>query len=232
MTDIDTTLQTPPEITIDSPMADNEIFLGTIIGDAYEPNKQGKYQWHLTVKPVDFSIGGSTGAFHTYSYLSENKKSKFANMKAGFAGLGLPGTTGFAKGQLLGLVAWFERRDINAGKNKDTGEDFIFEGVLIPTRLGTAEEIERGKAIYAGTGNADAPAAAAPDLEWDDATTDTVVSFLEGKSKREFQSAAAKSTFAPPIKSAIMSGKALKYLLEAELVELDDEGKVRVLQAA
>lgn len=210
----------------------SEPFLAVVACDEWvESDKvEGGIQWHLAVKPADIPIKGATGAFHTFYKPSEYKNSKMGAALAGLTKV-FDDSIQIGVGQLLGKVCWWERKDIPYGTNKESGEQMVAKGVLVPVRTATDAEIQhcetRVGAIESGT-----PAGQAPTVEAADVTTlsvedaEAILGVLEGKKKRVFQIAAAKSTLHPSLKQAIIDGTALEFLLETGMATLDEEGAV------
>lgn len=198
-------------------------FLGVILKDTWEPGDFGT-QYAFGVKPVDFEIHGKTGAFHHWYPASTRTNSKMGYLLTGFRTAGYDAATPLGEGKLVGTVGWFIRKNIPFGKDKATGQPIVAEGVLIPTRLATPDEIARA--------NGEAPAAAAASLEWNREQVDAVLEAIVGKTKTQMQVAAARATIAPELKNAILRGTALTYLMDNGVVEIDDSGVIRSLVTA
>lgn len=207
--------------TLDDELLEEEPFLAVIVVDQLEPGKFKGPQWHLGVKPVDFVLQGKTGAFHEYYALSKAARSKMGAAVTGFRGAGVKSLR-IGKGDLIGTVLWFVRRDIRFGKGSD-GQPIVAQNVLVPFKTADEAEVTRGKAVYSG--EPVVPAAAS--LEWDEAKIEAVMGVIAGFKPTEIQRVAIKSPLESSLKQAILSGAALDHLLASGVAVLDADGKVQ-----
>lgn len=210
-------------------------FLGQIVVDEFVPGRHGD-QWHTAVKPLEYSIGGKTGAFHTYAKVSTVAHSVMGAQILAFRttfGTRDPDTGAerkIGRGQLNGLVAWFVRRDIKFGKDKLTGEDMKAEGVLIPIRLPSPEESAR---LAAGPAPALTAEAAPPPAKaaWTPEEVAAVLALIGGKKPVEYVRAATQAPgLSAEVKNAVLNGDAVRYLTEHGLVTTAPDGTVTVLE--
>jgi hypothetical protein len=217
--------QTPagiPEIRVGDKLSNESApFLGVVTVDQWEEGKYGT-QWHLAVRPVEFSLQGETGAFHTYYGASTRKRSKMGAFLAGARAVSALDGKRLGHGEMIGLTCWWVRRDISFGKD-DEGEERIASGVLVPVKSATDEELARA--------GSPSEAATPADPEWTDEEIQAVLAVLDGKRPSEAQVAAAKARLSPELKNAIFSGHAIEYLTRQHMIELDGEGRVRLLES-
>jgi hypothetical protein len=213
-----------PDIKIGQEVVEAAPWLGQIVVDEWVPGEWGM-QWHLAVKPVDFSIGGKTGSFHTYYTLPKGdtirKNSKFGTVLEAMAQV-FDKSVSIGQGVLVGQCAIWMRRDITFGKDKQ-GEPMVAEGVLVPVKKATAEESARA------TSGGPAPTPAQP--EWTEEEIEQVLHVIGGLPAKDLTRAAARSELSPKLKNAVMSGVAVDYLTAQGLIELAD-GKVVLIEDA
>lgn len=225
----------PPKMGLGDATQDYGEFLGIITVDEWIQGKEGGWQWHICVKPTDFDVQGQTQAFHTWYKYSDRKNSKMGIAHEAMLGLPelFPKGTELGQGNLVGKAAWWTRQDIEFGKDKNTGEVFKAEGVLIPVRTATDEETKRAVAKMNGQSSAAAPVEAASATEIDDADLEAAVKLIDGKSRAQIQMAVARDKALPKeVKAALLSGELVTQLAEAGLVSLDDEGVAHAAVAA
>lgn len=202
---------------------DSAEFLGVVTIDQWEPGKFGP-QWHLGVRPVHYQLKGESGAFQTWYSPSTKKNSKMGAAIKAMAGLPSVFTkdTKIGRQQLIGKVCHWVRRDMQFGKDQ-SGERITAEGVLIPTREATAEEV--GEATNALSGIV-AVEPASP--EYTDEDVEALVALLEGKTSQEAQIAAGRARgLTGELKNAILSGQALSSLLERGVVVVQSDGRIQ-----
>jgi hypothetical protein len=231
------------EDTIGMQLEEEQPFLGEIRADEYVPGKYKGPQWHLAVLPLEFEVRGKTGMFHQYYNRSSQARSTMGAAVIGFKQNRIFGpSTRIGKGDLVGTVAWFVKRDLKFGRDRQTGQQIISEGVLIPIRAATAEEQAlAGTVTPAVTGesateNGTAAAAPSSNLEWTSDQIDAVLNVIEGHATTEFQSlvipkSGAGNKLARELKTAILSGAALRYLTANKYADMVD-GKVARGEAA
>lgn len=230
-----TDLGARPSLTIGQDMQEQEQygpFLGVVVVDDWEPpraedieratpDKPARWRLHIAIKPVDFEIGGDTGAFNKWLSHSDRTNSALGAFKEGLKEM-VPTEMRIGEGDLLGLVALWERRTIVFGKAKD-GTDMKAENIPIPLRPATPEEEARGKAVFEGRKVvAEAvPAAEAADLS--EADVATVLKLIAGKKRGELQTAIfGDKTLSREVKQSVMSGKLLEQLVAEGKVTLTD----------
>lgn len=219
---LDETVRPSKPFSVGMDLTDDDFgeFLGQILKDTWEPGDFGT-QYAFAVKPVDFEIQGKTGAFHHWYPASTKSNSKMGYLLTGFRSAGYDPSTPIGEGKLVGTVGWFIRKNIQFGKDRTTNNPIVAEGVLIPTRMATPEEIARAN------GETAAPATAA--LEWTREQVDAVIEEIDGKTKQQMQITASRSKLAPELKNAILRGTALTYLVDNGCVEIDESGVIRSL---
>jgi hypothetical protein len=202
-----------PELKVGMKLVEAEPFLGVCCIDQYE---QGDYgiQVHIGVKPLDKKLEGKagTGMYHTYYTPSEVARSKCGYLMAG-CGEVFPKGTPVGQGALLGTVAWWVRKDIEFGKNRDTGDVIKAGGVLIPVKKASDEEQARAGEVdvAAVKQEEDRP-------EWSDDEVEAVLAVIEGIEKRKVARAAGSSKLPGKLKQAIINGTAIKHLEDAGLL--------------
>lgn len=215
-----------PTITVGMELAQEEPFLGVVLLDQHEEFDFG-WRVHIGVRPVDFEVGkgtaekAGTGMFHSQYPISASAKSKMGMFVAAMKGV-FPDGTPLGQGQLVGQVAIFVRRDIQFGKDKETGQPITASGTLIPLRAATDEERERALGSSAARG-IEMPVNGAQELPWNPEEITLLVSHLAGKTESEAQLAAAKSRLAPELKQALMKGTAAQQLIAHEYIEMVDD---------
>ena len=234
-------LEEAPDMGLDVKLQDAEPFLGEIVVDQWEAGKgferdgvmqPGKPQLHLGFKPLSFEIRGQTGMFHDYYNLSTAKRSKMGLLVTAFKELiGKPGTTPIqndvkiGKGQLIGTRAWFVRKDISFGVNRDTGNE-ITVNITLPVRLATQEDIDQYAVYTEGTRTA----GEAIPVNLTGYTADEIMALVEtyaGHTLKDAQRAVLKNKeMAPPLKNSVMTGESLKWLVAQGHVTVDADGVV------
>lgn len=208
-------------------------FDGEIVISQFEPGTYGP-QWHLAVRPLEFTLGGRTGAFHTYAKVNPGSPMK-ANSTAGKMKAALAVVLG-PKGydtidgedgqpvqrpipykitELVGQRARFERRTLTFGKNK-AGETMKAEQVLIAI----APYVEPGSVA----GNQGAA--------WSDEDVDVALSIVDGKTRTQARTAAAKSGASATVKNGLVGGALIDHLLEQDLIEQREDGTYAILVLA
>jgi hypothetical protein len=138
-----------PEISLDTP-AEHPRFLGIITVDevVVRQNKEGGQfkRWQYGVRPVDYKIGGKTGAWTRDYPISKVEGSIMLqvrdSLKKVFGVLKNEdgSTVTLGKGQLIGLVAMFERR-----LGKAFGREY--DGAVFAVEPATPEQIEKALAL-------------------------------------------------------------------------------------
>lgn len=211
---------TPPDFSLDEPMQDSAEFLATIVRDDWDQTKEGKWRWHLGFKPADFDVQGETQMLHDWYGLTDKKNSKMGALREAMAALPdvFPIGQGvkIGQGHYNGIVCWWTKTDIEFGKNRQTGEVYKSEGVHLPIRAATPEEIERARKRAAGGAVAPAAVDNTPVDLTDDQITQ-VIDVLNGHTKQEVQMALAREpgkSLPREIKSAILAGTLPQQLIE------------------
>ena len=144
-------------------------FAGIIIQDEISTKVKedgtAKESWHYSVRPVNYSIGGATGAWHTYCPLSKQHASIMQQVLGGYVvdsgdkTVGLPFKSVFGRkpdgsvynigrGELVGLVGMWQRRNLTF-VNKKAGTTYTSEGVLFLTGPASAEDTAKAKSLPA-----------------------------------------------------------------------------------
>jgi hypothetical protein len=210
-------------LTVGSELTEQEPFLAQVEVDEYMTGEYGE-QIHLAVRPLEFAVAqDKTGQFHEWYKPSTKTTSKCGALLAGLKAIGIGDEVGVGEGELVGTVAYFVRKTIEFGKNRD-GEVLKAEDCLLPFGPATDQDVARAKASGASTGNKVAATPDAPD--WTDDEIAAVIKLIEGKKQAQFQIAAARSKLAPELKNAVLSGAAVKYLLELDVIEVSRAGVV------
>lgn len=211
------------DISIDDDFAEetpqDHSFVGEIVIDQYEPDDKGGYKWHVGVKPLGFTIGGATGAFHSWPKVKPGEKPK-ENSATGQMIQAIKSVFGkkpdgtsyrIGKGDLLGLVAMFERKDYSFGVNKKTGEEIVAKQLLFA--VAPAEG-------YSTEGPAKSASAA---LLTDD-ELNVVVALAQGKTFREVKAAAvADSSLDQQLRARIIGKTALVFAVDQGRLVLDGD---------
>jgi len=212
--------QAAPVAFDDAILADDSEFLGVIVVDESVNGTYGP-QWHYAIKPVDFTLGGKTGAYHEYVPADKlTMRSKFGKALSAFVlvfGKGQFKQVG--AGEMIGQAAIWKRVRTDFGKDRQTKEQISVEQVL-PFRLATAEE--RARASSVGT-TVDAPTAAP--AQFSDEQREAIIKVVAGATPQEAIIAVAKSRLAPDLKGAIVNGTALPALVEGGFLVMNGEGK-------
>ena len=189
---------------------------GTITGNDGTSRETGP-QWQLGVRPVHFALSGETGAYVTWFSPSTKKNSKISAIVTAMSKLPavFPKDKKVAKGQLLGTVAWWVRRDIEWGNQ-------ISRNVLIPIGEATPEEIEEANESVRGLG-----AVPAQSLSFNEEETTVLLNFLDGKTLEDAQVAAARSRNLPDnLRQAVLSGDAVTSLTASGAIEMAIDGTI------
>lgn len=224
-----------PDITLDTELVDeSQPFLGVIVLDEYQPNynKDG-YQWVLGVRPVDFVVKGELACFFCRAAINTSPASKMGIVLGAFQKVYGREKQPIGRGHLRGRIGVFVNRNVSFGTAPDGSERKA--RVTIPVRRANDEEIARAQpiadAILAGQAIAEHAPAQAPALPptFTDDQLRAMLSVVEGKTPSEFQLAAISSGLEPPLLNAILSGAALTALKAANLIALDDDGRVTSL---
>ncbi|MBU2534505.1 MAG: hypothetical protein KKB37_17330 [Alphaproteobacteria bacterium] len=113
-------------------LGEGQAFVGRVESAKWESGDYGE-QLHMVVKPLDHDVKGETGAYHEWFKYSDRKKSKWGEFIKLLGELGI----NMAKGEkeLEGREFRFERRDIEFGKDAETGDTFKAEDVLLPVAI-------------------------------------------------------------------------------------------------
>lgn len=225
-------IETPIRISTNvDELQDESEFLGEITADEITPGSYGP-QLHWAVKPLNFAIAGKTGWFHDWYKISRHKRSKMGALIAKTAEVW--GRDQFlGTGALVGKRAWFVRQDITFGTDRQTGEELKAEAVLIPTRLMAPgdEALILTSPTAGGTGASAAPPPPLSAETYTDEAVDLLLATIDGAQADKLALVGARTNLPAPLKQALMSGGALEYLLEHELVMVDGDGKVVALAA-
>lgn len=215
-----------PRLTVGAELTDQEPFLGVIEIDEWADGEYGE-QLHIGVKPMEFKVAeDKTGMFHEWYKPSTKITSKCGQLLASLKGIDVGNEVAVGEGDLKGIIAWFVRKDLEFGKQKD-GTVLKSEQVLLAHHVATEEDVRRGTEAMKGTATAATPGT--PD--WTDDEITAVIKLMDGKKRPQYQVTAAKSKLAPTLKQAILSGAALEYLLSLELVEVSRAGVVTAMVA-
>lgn len=210
-----------PKMTLNGEVEAPPEFLGVVIADNWEFGQYG-WQWHLSVKPVDITLQGQTGAFHTWYRQTTKKNSAMGAARTAMQNL-FAGDLDIGESKLVGQVAWWIRKDLNFGKNQQTGEEMIAENVLIPVRVATEEEKQRA-ALRGGTAPTPATTPAPEAAELPAGDQDAILKLIDGKNKGEIQKAAVSTQgLAREVKQGLISGKLLQALCDQGLAFLDGD---------
>lgn len=220
-------------------LEDETPFLAEIRADDIGPGKFGGPQWHLAALPLHFQLRGKTGMFHEYYSLSNQARSKMGACLLGFStNRILPKGVKVGRGQLIGTVCWFVRRDIKFGRDA-SGQQIMSEGVLIPVKAATSEEQALAGTVTplagvepeAASGNNAAPTPA--NLDWNEDQISAVLAVIDGLAMTEIQQAimsrnGAGYNLPRELKTATLSGAAVKYLQSINRITVQD-GKVATI---
>lgn len=209
--------------TVGMKLEEEKPFLGEIIADEIQPGKFGKPQWHVAVKPLEFELRGKTGAFHEYYGLSSNARSKMGAMLLSIqASRAVDKGTPVGKGQLVGLQAWFAKRDLKFGRGSD-GQPIVAEGVIVVHHKATDEELANAGNRPTSAGEAAAPAA--PD--WTDEQIEAVVAAIDGVAVKDMQKTVLNrqseaSKLPRELKNALLNGTAVTFLSEQGKIAVEN----------
>lgn len=222
--------------------ADQPPFLGRISIDettTSTKNKSGK-QWHLAVKPLEFETKGD--GLHNFLNIpaanAQGARSKRAAMFMVFEGIKKVFFAGKAtadlnevyvgEGQLIGLVGWFKRVDLDMGTDRTTGDKIVYEGAMIAVRLATPEEIATAGTLAGG------PQQPVPlQANFSKEELEAVRDYVAGKTPVEYNKAAFRDKDLPQnIKNGITTGDAIRALVAAEMVTVGGDGMVTRREAA
>lgn len=209
-------------LTVGSELTEQEPFLGQVEIDEYTTGEYGE-QIHLAVRPLEFVVAqDKTGQFHEWYKPSTKTTSKCGALLAGLKAIGVGDEIAVGENELVGTVAYFVRRTIEFGKDRQTGEVMKAEDCLLPFGPATDADVARAKATGGSANKTATPEAP----EWSDDEIAAVIKLIEGKKQAQFQIAAARSKLAPELKNAVLSGAAVKYLLELDVIEVSKAGVV------
>ena len=215
-----------------------EEFLGIGLQDetVHKVKEDGTIQdrWHFAVRPVDYSIG-KTGAWHMFCPMSKGKSSVMQKVLTTFKNIiGTKRDDGqvyrIGEGDLVGVVAWFERKDLVFERK---GQDpFTFEGVLCMTRAATVEEKTRAANL-------------APIPEGGNTSSSAVVEHRDALSLSEVLpladlivnntkisgavTAALSQGLADSLIAELSSGQAVKTLVNGGIIEADKTGRYHLV---
>lgn len=225
----------PFDISLDPTQFTNDSaqFLGIVTIDQTVPggtvtNNDGSTretgpQWQLGVRPVHFALQGETGAYLTWFTPSTKKNSKIAAAIKAMSALPtvFPKGLKVAKGQLVGIVCWWVRRDLEFGSQ-------IARNVLVPIREASDEDITEASDSIRGTG-----VVATPTSSYSDEDKAVLIGALSGRTMEDAQLAAAKSRNIPQaLKAAILSGDAVTSLMATGDIEMSVDGTITETQHA
>lgn len=231
-----------PELTVGMKLVEAPPFIGVCVIDQIVQGDYGK-QVHIGVRPLwdvekneKFPLkSGGSGVFHTNYPISTAAKSKCGYLLAGAAKVFEHGTR-VGMGDLLGQICVWVRKDIEFGKNKDTGEKMTASGVLIPLRRCTPDEMAQlGDVDYSlpedsegGTTATVVPTSA--ETQWEEDDIAAMANLLNGKTKREASLAAGRDkSLTGPQKQAIMNGSAAKLLESQGILAMAADGEHYVI---
>jgi hypothetical protein len=218
------------DIAIDPSQFSNDSapFLGIIVIDQIVPagtftNDDGTTretgpQWQLGVRPVHYALDGETGAYPTWFTPSTKTNSKMAAIITAMSKLPtvFPKTMKVGRGQLIGVVCHWVRRDMQFGRN-------LSRNVLIPIKEATEDEIEDAHQSIQNLGIAPAPTSES----YTDEEKATLLQFLSGKTTEEAMVAAAKARgLAQKIRADILSGDAITALMGSGDIEMAVDGTI------
>jgi hypothetical protein len=129
------------------------------------------------------------------------------------------------KGLLVGTVAWWTRKDLTFGKDKQTGEPFKAEGVLIPLRAATEDEQRRGRSKMSGESSGAEPVRPVDTAALDDDALMAALDVIDGQDDDGLQFAVARNkSLNKDVKQAILAGNLQAQLMEAGLLEKGEDG--------
>lgn len=217
-----------PELTVGMKLVEAPPFIGVCVIDQVVQGDYGK-QVHIGVRPlwdVDknerFPLrAGGSGVFHTNYPISTAAKSKCGYLMQGAARVFEHGTR-VGMGDLLGQICVWVRKDIEFGKNRETGETLKASGVLLPVRKCTQDELAQlGEIDYSPpedseSGGNTTVVPTASEAQWSEEERAAMANLLNGKTKREASLAAGRDkALSGAQKQAIMNGSAAK-MFEAE----------------
>jgi hypothetical protein len=212
----------PSQFSNDSPKFLGIVTIDQVVAGGSVTNNDGTTretgpQWQLGVKPVHFTIQGETGAYLTWFTPGTKKTSKmFAIIKA-MSDLPevFPKGAKVAKGQLVGIVCWWVRRDIMFG-------NALSRNVLIPVAPASTEEIAEAQEAVRGMG-----VAVNQSANYTDEDVETLLGILDGKTTDDAQLAAARNrNLQANLKQDILSGDAIKTLMGLGVIEMDTSGTI------
>ena len=220
-------------------------FLGIIVADGVEQSVlssgEVRKQWHLAVRPVEYEIGGQSGAFHKWM---PYKAPPAANSLMAKVIDSLRRTVGVTKedgsktyvcrGELVGTVAHFIRKSVSYGKRD--GAEIVSEGVIFFVDKATAEEAAKARSLpphipVQATGEGAQPITAAPmglQVEFTPEQVASLVTLFGGRSPVQAIRDSLTNDDYKDLRAAVSGGTALAYLQDAGLVALV-AGRVEVL---
>ncbi len=215
-----------PSMTVDGEFSDGYgEFLGVVAVDEWTwSDKKEAWQWHLAVKPIDVTVGGQTGMFHCWAKATKAKNSTIGVQRMAFDGV-IPAGTELGEGKLIGLGFVWERRTIEFGVNRENGEMMKAEGILVPLRPASPEQMEQ-IAQHGGTGPSPAitPASEATADSLGDAELAAVKELVADKTAPEIMKAASSRDCKLPreIRQGLISGALLETLVASGELFLED----------
>lgn len=227
--------------TLEDEPVENQAFPGLIIQDelAVKVWEDGNVsqKWHLAVRPISYTIGGKTGAWHCFAPLSKAKTAVMQSILGGYifqdgkehkVGQAFKDVFGrrpdgsvfnIAKGDLVGLVGLWERRDLLF--TRKGGESFKFEGALFLVGPASAADVEKAKHLPVAGVNANAadPVVERIDPLPLDEVTCLVELIINNTSTPKALTAALARGLPEEVIADLANGNAHKTLVEAGLLE-------------
>jgi hypothetical protein len=226
-------------------------FLGIVVADEPQvkqwPDGKISKKWHLAVRPVDYLIGGATGAWHMYAPVTNTENSVMMGVLNSFRDvLGeqlkqqFGRTPDIMKGELVGVVAHFERKDLVF--ERKGREPFTFEGVLYVVAPATYEEEQRARDLpeYTPPATSDntavdvqpAQSGPAPTQTLSPEQADKLTALYDGRSDIEAaKEAAAKPDEYGDVRQLVVSTQGIKQLVDSGLMVRTPEGKYERAEA-
>jgi len=230
-----------PELTVGMKLVEAPPFIGVCVIDQIVQGDYGK-QVHIGVRPlwdVDknerYEKRAGSGVFHTNYPISTAAKSKCGYLMQGAARVFEHGTR-VGMGDLLGQVCVWIRKDIEFGKNRETGETMKAAGVLLPVRRCTADELDQlGEIDYSipdeeegRTNGTVVPTAT--ESQWSEEDIAAMADILHGRTKKEASYAAGRDKeLTGPQKQAIMNGAAVRLLEGQGILAMAADGEHYVI---
>jgi hypothetical protein len=214
-------------------------FLGIVTQDEPSvrqwPDGKISKKWHLAVRPVDYMIGGATGAWHMYAPVSTTEGSVMMDVVDAFREvLGSRDEDGktrdIMKGELVGLVAHFERRDLTF-ERKGKGP-FTFEGALFPVAPAEYEETQRAKDLpeyvpaAVSEPQGETVQEATPSDSFTEEQMDKLLDLLDGRNDVEAaREAASDPAHYSDIRQAVVSTRGAQAAQDAGLLTKTTDGR-------